>query len=38
MKEVREAISRVLDLKTLDQTLRDAERETSPHKELMFYI
>ena len=38
MKEVREAISRVLDLKTLDQALRDAERDGNAPKELMFYI
>ena len=38
MKEVREAISRVVDIKTLDQMLRDHEWESKPHKELMFYI
>lgn len=38
MKEVREAISRVLDLKTLDQALRDFDRDENAPKELIFHI
>ena len=39
MKEVREAISRVLDIKTLEQTLRDFEMEYSGFpKELIYHI
>lgn len=39
MKEVREAISRVLDLKTLDQTLRDYDLENSfGQREIIFHI
>jgi Rrf2 family protein len=39
MKEVREAISKVLDLKTLEQTLRDCEKENSAAtKEITFHI
>jgi Rrf2 family protein len=39
MKQVREAISKVLDLKTLEQTLRDSEKENpAAHKEIMFHI
>lgn len=39
MKEVREAISRVLDLKTLEQILRDSEKGNSAaSREVMFHI
>jgi Rrf2 family protein len=38
MKNVRESISRVLDLKTLDQLLRDGENEASGSVEILYDI
>ena len=38
MKEVREAISRVLDLKTLDQVLRESNKPQSAGHELNYHI
>jgi len=38
MKNVGEAISRVLDIKTLDQLMRDVDNETAVSREILFDI